>query len=807
MRIHLIGNAHLDPVWLWRWPEGLAEARSTFRSALDRMTEDPDFIFTCAAAAIYEWIEKTEPELFGEIRERVEEGRWRITGGWWIQADCNIPSGESFVRQGLYAQRYFQERFGVRCRCGYCVDSFGHCATLPKLLRGCGLDAWVWMRPGEHENPALPKPYFFWETEDGSRVVSLRISDQAYSCWDPETLEKRILALRERYKSTGPTDLMCFYGVGDHGGGPTRAQLAAVRDWRDRPDMPRLEHSFPEKVLGAVQGENLPVYRGELQHHASGCYAAVSGIKTLNRRAETALFTAEAWSVAAWLLTGWPPAPAEMSTAWKHLLFNQFHDILAGTSLPEAYEDASAQIEAALYAADWRRNAAQQRISWRIDTRGDGSPVVVFNNSAAPFSGIVETEDFGFGPNRDTGVFVDARGGPVASQEILSHSVTWRRRVLLELTIPAFGYRLLRLLPARDASSFPPRSQPVRVRKNGLENQWLRLRVTREGAISLTDKRTGRRTLGSPAGRAVVIDDSSDTWSHGVFRFDGEEDMFRFDSARVVESGPLRGRIRTVFRYGPCSLRLDYTLGAGEPFVGIDGLLDWHLSQKVVKVLFPVRGAATNVHTSEVPYGTIQRSNNGDEEPMQRWIDLSGPGVGLVIVNDCKYSYDVRKRTARITLLRSPYFAHHLPAQPARDLEQAVTDQGEQRFRLRLIPHSGDWRSAGIPGLTAQLHAPPNALFEGNHPGAGLPADGGLLECTPSSIDVGAVKPAEDGAAVIVRAVETAGASTRASFRVPSLSLDWTATFRPGEIKTFALPVSGRGPIREVNFLEEDQPE
>ncbi len=803
MRIHLIGNAHLDPVWLWRWSEGLAEARSTFRSALDRMTEDPDFVFTCGAAAVYDWIERTEPELFEEIRRRIGEGRWRVTGGWWIQADCNLPSGESFVRQGLYGQRYFRERFGVRCRCGYCVDSFGHCATLPKLLQGCGLDAWVWMRPGEHENPTLPKPYFHWETEDGSRVLSLRISDQAYSCWDAATLEKRIHTLRERYRDSDIEDLMCFYGVGDHGGGPTRAQLAAIRDWRDRPDMPTLEHSFPERVLDAIQGRDLPVYRGELQHHASGCYAALSWIKTMNRRAETALFGAEAWSVAAWLLTDWPPNPAEMATAWKNLLFNQFHDIMAGTSIPEAYEDASDQIGATLHVAEWRRHAAQQRISWRIDTRGEGAPLVVFNNSATRFAGIVETEDFGFGPNRGPGIFVDARGCPIASQEITSHSVTWRRRALLELTVPAFGYRLLHLLPSRDAPPPPPSAGSVKVRKNGIENQWLRLRILPNGTISLTDKRTDRRVLTSPAGRTVVIDDPSDTWSHGVFRFDGEEDMFRFDSACVVESGPLRGRIRTVFRYGPCSLRLDYTLGAGETFVGMDGLLDWRLPQKVVKLLFPVRGAGC-LHTSEVPYGTIRRPNTGDEEPMQRWIDLSGPKSGLTVINDCKYSYDVRNRTVRITLLRSPYFAHHLPTQPDPDLEQAVTDQGEQRFRLRLVPHAGDWRSADIAGLAAQLHAPPNILFEGSHPGDGLPPEGGLLECTPASIDVGAIKPAEDGGAVIVRAVETLGVPTRASFRLPCLSLDWEASFRPGEIKTFSIPVNGREPIRAVNFLEDE---
>jgi alpha-mannosidase len=173
--LHMIGNAHLDPVWLWQWPEGLQEAKATFRSALDRLDESADFVFTSSSAAIYKWVEENAPDLFAEIRERVAEGRWQIAGGWWIQPDCNLPGGESYVRQGLYGQRYFREKFGVTATVGYDVDSFGHHGMLPQIVAKMGMDSYVFMRPQEHEKE-LPGRLFWWEADDGSRVLTFRIA-------------------------------------------------------------------------------------------------------------------------------------------------------------------------------------------------------------------------------------------------------------------------------------------------------------------------------------------------------------------------------------------------------------------------------------------------------------------------------------------------------------------------------------------------------------------------------------------------------------------------------------------------------
>jgi alpha-mannosidase len=290
--LHLIGNAHIDAVWLWPWEEGFAEVKATFRSALDRMTEYPEFVFTCSSAAYYDWIEHNEPAMFDEIRQRVNEGRWRITGGWWVEPDCNIPSGESFVRQALIGQHYFASRFGRIARVGYNPDAFGHAGSLPQILRLARLTGYTFLRPEPHERE-MATNLFWWESPDGSRVLAFRINF-GYTMWGD--LEEHIRRHMDRFVD-GTDALMCFYGVGNHGGGPTRANLDTIRALDGADDVAVLRHSWPGAFFEAVaDASDLPVVRDELQHHAVGCYAAVSGIKRWNRQAEELLGFAERWA-------------------------------------------------------------------------------------------------------------------------------------------------------------------------------------------------------------------------------------------------------------------------------------------------------------------------------------------------------------------------------------------------------------------------------------------------------------------------------------------------------------------------------
>src|SRR5215211_1586881 len=450
----MIGNAHIDPVWLWQWQEGFHEVKASFRSALDRMKEYPDFTFVASSAAFYEWVEQSDPAMFAEIKQRVAEGRWDIVGGWWVEPDCNIPAGESFVRHGLYAQRYFKEKFGVIARTCFNVDSFGHAGTLPQILKKSGIDYYVFLRPMPHEK-GLPARLFWWQSDDSSRVLAFRIPFE-YLSWSKDV---EIHARRCADEMKEPVDeFMCFYGVGNHGGGPTITNIENIHHLDADAEFPaRLICSTPDAFFQAAETKNwpIPIVQSELQHHASGCYAAHSGIKRWNRLAENRLLAAEKLSVAA---ASWGEAdpelsacqPSQFTRAWKNVLFNQFHDIMAGTSLEAAYDDARDAYGEALMIANSALNKATQSIAWKINIPRDENvrPLVVFNPLTWPVKTSVEIESSRLKPEM---VLVDDSRHVIPHQGVQSTTTAGRDRLCFTADLPALGYRTYRLLLSSDS--------------------------------------------------------------------------------------------------------------------------------------------------------------------------------------------------------------------------------------------------------------------------------------------------------------------------------------------------------------------
>jgi alpha-mannosidase len=806
--LHMIGNAHIDPVWLWRWQEGCHEVLASFRSALDRLSEDPEFLFVSSSAAFYQWVEQIQPAMFEEIRARVAEGRWEIVGGWWIQPDCNIPGGESFVRQGLYGQRYFHEKFGVTARVGYNVDSFGHHGMLPQILRRSGMDRYVFMRPNPQEL-GLPSRLFWWESDDGSRVLTFRIPFE-YCTWGKE-LDMHVRRVAGELRA--PFDeLMCFYGVGNHGGGPTIENLRSIRRLDAEPGMPRLTFSTPNRFFELIEAQNLPlpVIHDDLQHHASGCYAAHSGIKYWNRRAEWALVTAEKWAAVASMLGGPAYPTAEFARAWQGVLFNQFHDIMAGTSIETAYDDARNLHGEALAIADRALTAATLSLAWNIRTplEEGTTPVVAFNPHAWPSSTPVELE---FGRFLDDYVLLDDTGATVPVQRVQSEATTrGRNRLCFLAELPALGYRTYKVVQGTgDRGPGTGDGGQVEEQTVVLENEHLRLSFDREtGWISsLFDKRHGVEALSAPAAVPVVIRDESDTWSHNVFSFRDEAGRFRAESVAQIAGGPVRSTVRVVSRFGGSRLVQDFSLYAGRPVVEVAATLDWHEQHRALKLRFPI-----NVHfhrvTSEVPYGSIERFANGEEEPGQSWVDVSGSSrvsderYGVSIINDGKHSYDVMIRDVGLTVLRSPIYAHHDPAVPQVGEQYSYIDQGRQRFRYAIFPHAGGWEDSGLVRLAAELNQPPIALAATFHPDGALPQAQSFLSVEPAAVVAAVLKQAEDGDDLVVRAYESARAATSATISMPAWGRTITAHFGPSEIKTFRVPRDPARPVVEVSMLE-----
>ncbi len=812
--LHMIGNAHIDPVWLWQWPEGYQEVRATFRSVIERMEEYPELCFTCDSVAHYAWVEESDPALFEAIRERVAEGRWEVVGGWWVEPDCNLPCGESFARQALYGQRWLAERFGRVATVGCNVDPFGHNAMLPQLLRKAGMDGYLFMRPGPHELP-LPAPAFWWQSPDGSRVLAYRIPHQ-YSSSGLELADHVRGAVAQL--PPGWPELACFYGVGNHGGGPTRANLDSIRRLAAAGEPARLQCStarrFLDRLLAA--GDELPVVAGELQHHAVGCYAAHSGIKRWNRRAESLLLAAERWAAVARTVTALPYPRDELGHAWRQVLFNQVHDVLAGTSIAPAYEDARDQLGEAASIAGRVANRAMQALSRRIGIEPEPgmSPVVVFNPHPWQVSADVELElsDLA-GPAR----LADEAGHPVPVQATRSWATVpgWRQRLVFPAELPPLGYRTYRLYP--DAAT--ARTEEPAEGGNGLVLESGRLRAVvdrRTGWLaSLVDKATGAElapALAEP--HAAVLADRSDTWSHGTFAYGeeaGEEaGAFACESVRLLEHGPVRSIARVTSRHGTSTLIEDLVLGAGGAVLEVRATLDWHERLALLKLRVPTALAEVTA-TWEIPYGHQERPADGGEEPAQAWVDVSGVlpdgrRAGLALLNDGKHAFDVRAGRIGMTAARSPVHAWHEPRELDPD-DDDYLDQGVQRFVYRLLPHAGDWRAAGVARAAAELNLPPLALLESCHSGP-LPPQRSFASVTAGSVLVTALKLSEDpGDDLVMRAYESAGRPARAEIDLPLAGRRISAAFAPCEIRTFLVPRDPERPVVETDLLERQRQE
>jgi alpha-mannosidase len=818
MKITMVGNAHIDPVWLWRWQDGYAEVRATFRSALDRIAEFPGFVFTCSGALYYRWVEESDPAMFAEIRRRVDEGRWFIVGGWWIQPDCNLPCGETFARHSLEGQRWFASRFGRSAVVGYNVDSFGHNAQLPQVYAKSGMPFYVMMRPQEHEKE-LPGSLFWWEGLDGSRVLTYRIPINYASWWgeiDPvrqKALDVAAMAQAQR------TDLMCFYGVGNHGGGPTRHALQELGSLQAEDTGHQFPFGTPEQYFreAAARGAAIPVVKGELQHHARGCYSAHSETKLLMRRAEHRVIAAEKASVMAHRLVGlaWPQD--ELRASWERILWNSFHDVMGGCCIPEASEDTREFFGASLALSGTVLNRAAQAVSWAVDTskpgtkplsrdkdwllweKGDlGAPVVVLNTHSWPVTAPVRV-------NRKAVSVTDDSGTPVALQLVrASRTHEGPHDSVFLADVPALGWRVYWIHRDREQPAVP--THPARVPAPGvMENGMLRASFdTRTGALSsLVDLRTGTECLAGPAAVPLVIDESMhNTWAHDAVSFDIEAGRFTVESVETLDQGPVVARIRVTSRHGASTLRQDFLLHAGSPVLEVNARLLWLEKQRMLKLSVPA-WASDPVATWEIPYGAIQRPADGAEESGQEWIDVTGRGPGgaargLSLLNNGKYGSDVRGGEMRMTVARSPVAAD---TERLRDASSEYLDQGIQEFRWALLPHAGSWQDAGVVRAARELNEPPVRILETYHEGP-LPRACEGVRISDTAVIVTAFKRAEDGGGYILRCLDSGGRGARALVELPLLGRRFTAELPPFSLRTFRIPDDPSAPVVETGIVE-----
>ncbi len=790
MIVHMIGNAHIDPVWLWRWSEGLSEMVSTCRTMVGLLKKSDDLVFTKGEAAMYEWIEKTDPNLFEEIAKLIRAGRWEIVNGWWVQPDCNLPSGESFVRQSLYGKRYFFDRFGVDVKTGYNVDSFGHAATLPQILKKSGFEGYVFMRPNASEKD-LPS-VFRWRSPDGSETTAFRLSRNYETRRDRGNLENHVKAsLADASDLAGST--MSFYGVGNHGGGPTMAQVRYVRNHRNFSDGVTLEFSTTERYFDGIKDrvKDLPVVEDELQYHSIGSYSVNSKIKIMNRKCENSLLAAEGFAAIASEIERIPYPYERLEKAWKSLLFNQFHDLLGGTSVKESYEDACEELGGVIHEANRIKQVSLQTLAASIDTDGGGMPFTVFNPSPFEREEYVEFEPWlNWGAWRDK-ILVDPDGEQVEYQRIHPSEIMRNTyRILFRTKVPPMGYCTYRLRKGE-----PMKRPELQVQRNSVENGFYRLEFTDDGRFkSFYDEKGKIERFSNPSNVPLVINDRTDTWSHGIPGYPRESKSMKGGRAELIENGTLRTTFRIVWRYKNSRITEYVSAYADDPVLRVHFTVNWHEPYKLLKLGYFFE--ETQKIFAEVPYGIIERPADGREYPMQRAVFFEGDGSGLMIANNGKYAYDALNGEGRITVLRNPPYAWHMPAGVRRNRPVYFTDEGVQEFDLWIAGYPKDRRDVGLRYARA-LNEPLEVLSVPKHLG-NLPPSDSFVRIDGEGVLMEVLKMSEskDGS-VIMRVWECTGKDRNFSVNI----FGKKGRFKIGKFEIKTIGFDGRS-FYERNLLE-----
>lgn len=798
--LYMIGNSHIDPVWFWRWEEGMQEVKATFASALDRMEEFEEFKFTSTSTAFFEWIERVAPELFARIQSRVREGRWEITGGWFIEPDCLLPCGEAFVRQGLYGQRYLKKKFGRLCRIGSNVDSFGHSPSLPQILKKSRMDYYVFMRP------RLKQPVFVWEGEDKSRVTAVSLPAE-YTSWFHGPTVQNIERTIER--TVGWDKMVCCYGVGNHGGGPTIENIESIRGLKEAFEGTELRFSTYAEFFGAIEGRELPVLRGPFEKVNEGCYSVDSPFKALNARAERALMEADAlMSMAAALGGEWMKETEEMEGLWKTLLFNQFHDTLGGTVIKSARDEAVMQVGGVCAAAGRIRALAVQQIAQELDTGGEGFPLLVFCPYGTGYRGLVEAELEWFcqAPLK----LMDGEGREIPYQRIhtdakVRHTTLGgRRRILFNAEVGPFGFAVYRTAAQTPALCENDAMEIQNPSAACLENRFLKAVFDMEtGCLtSLIDKETGYDALKGPASVCTYADER-DAWG-GLQgrRYEETPEKFSLISIEKVESGSLRETVRVRQSLGDTRLEQLYMLGADDRELTVENRLLFNRTWTLLKMAYPT-GASCTCTEAQTAFGTVVRelAGDGDEYSMQRFLDVRGAGgEGLAVANDGKYGFCLKDGQTQLTLCRSAIYAQGNSPDwydPAESYQ--YTDLGPQTFRFALRPHGQRLAAAELYAMADRVCGAYFYLADSIHPGRLRLDRYSMAAAAESGVRVELVKKCEDDGCMIARLLEIDGREGDGTLNVCGKAYP----FRIGAHELLTLKIDTQaGTAREVDLLE-----
>jgi len=823
--VHLLCNSHLDPVWLWEWPEGAGEALALARTVCELCEEFDWFVFNRNEVQFYEWIEEYDPALFQRIGGLIGKGKWHVMGGWYLQPDCNLPSGESLVRQILVGRRYFRQKFGVEPTTAANVDSFGHSRGLVQILAKSGYDSYLFCRPKLDKGP-FPAAEFTWIGFDGSEVTAA-VAESHYNSAPGGAVEK-IEEWVER--DAGKPVRQIPWGVGNHGGGPSRKDLGEIAALMATIRTVSIIHSTPEAYVAELRAkaDDLPRHPADLNPFAVGCYTSDMRLKRRHRHLENEIFLAEKMATTAWAqgLMAYPEA--ELAGATRSLLTNQFHDILGGTSIPSADETTLDDLGHGLTLAGRVKNRAFFALSSGQERGKEGShPILVYNPHPFPVRGLVECEVQPAWPDREDryGIPTVTAGARVlpaqAEQQESNINEDHRKRVVFAVTLKPgrmnrFECRFEKVAGRPAAKS--------RIRKGKLRFKTADLEAVVNARTGLLDRVRirGKDLLLAGAARPLVMHDNADPWgmtvtgfrrSAGRFRLMSQAEAARFagiddgrmEAVRVIEDGPVRTVVEALLTYGDSAICQRYKLPRVGTEVEIETRVLWQEKDRMLKLSLPTPWKGGTL-MGQVAYGAQSLPSNGDEAVGQKWLAVAaGDGSqALTVINDSTYGCDFKRGELRLSLLRAPAHSGHPTGSGRPILHQdrftPRMDQGEHLFRFWV--NGGDQRErlTAVDREALAHNERPYALSYWPPGGGEASASGPVL--SDKAVQVTALKRAEGGKDLIVRLFEPTGRKRTTTLSLEAIGLRTRLRMGPFEIKT--LRVNRRtGRPREVNLLEE----
>ncbi len=808
--IHVIGHAHMDMNWLWTYSETMQMCNDNLRQTVAFMDEFPDFTMLQSQASVYNFVEMVDPPLLEQVKKYVTSGRLELAGGMWTEGDMNLSSGEAITRSFLLGQRYFQSRFGKMANIGWLPDNFGHISQMPQILKLAGCDYYYFHRT---------KPYvgtFWWVAPDSSKVL----------CYANDTYNGEITQnLKDEIKTFSPDKhrILQITGVGDHGGGPTRANIDMVHQLDKTPGYPAVKFTTAGEFFkkSSKEMEGRPTHRGEMQFIFEGCYTNVAGIKEGNRNSENALFAGEFFNTLCWLGGGKYPAE-EFQELWKTLTFNQFHDILPGSAINEANKEAISRYSEVLRKTTELRNKGFRKMADEVNFQKNlGQPIVAYNLQPFGRKNLVEANVYShqepvtaklssWGNPYDskkikpldkgqgavpTVLLRDASGKSYPAQIIWGKSTppgyTSKVQFVVD-NMPAGGYKTFYV----DVTKPGEVNGAISFKENTFETDFfiVKFDLKTGNIISLYDKRTSKEFV-KPNGqlnqlRMYLEDKKGGMKSWVINKIIKEEAVTNVESVKVVEIGPVRACVETVMTWGKSRFIERTYIYQSYPRIDYDMEVHWletgsdSTDSPMLRAVFPLAMDHTKFY-SQVPFNVVERPVDGmmngkeapsylkhtdaygvkadivtgQEVPAQKWVDVTDGKEGIALLNKTKYGHSYASGNLRITLMRSAGDPDLYP------------NLGKFNISYALYPHTGDWKNGvwaegdefNVPVYAAE---PPSLALVKAH--ATRPEEASFFSVDAPGVVLSGMKQSEDGGELIIRLAEVFGKETTVNLSTPA---------------------------------------